>query len=138
VKSKCTSAAVLRRSSGSRSASEVSLVPGMGSLPAASSPPLLIGAEILPRPNQLPRRSRTRHRTRVGRDSQLAGSPEVITSISVWKSSAPPLTGRAQTFSRVKSGAISRIRQGRNSCAAFGSLILILDPYDRRMMRSGY
>src|SRR5215208_3560772 len=38
----------------------------------------------------------------------------------------------------MKSGAISRIRQGRDSCAAFGSLILILDPYDRRIVRGGY
>jgi hypothetical protein len=29
----------------------------------------------------------------------------------------------------VNPGAISRIRQGRDSCAAFGSLMLILDPY---------
>ena len=106
------SAAVLRKSSGSRSVSEVSFVPGIGSLPAASSKPLSLGAEILPRPNQLPRRSRTRHRTRVGRDSPFAGSKETVLSISVWKSSAPPCTGRAQTSSRVKSGAISRMRQG--------------------------
>ncbi len=112
-----------RRSSGSRSDSETSFVPGIGSLPAASSRPRSIGAEILPRPNQLPRRSRTRHRTRVGRDPALAGSRETMTSSSVWKSSAPPCTGRAQTSSTMKSGTISRIRQGRASCAAFGSLM---------------
>ena len=47
-----------------------------------------------------------------------------MSSSSAWKSSAPPCTGRAQTSSRVKSGAISRMRQGRDSCAAFGSLML--------------
>ena len=67
-------------------------------------------------PTETPRR-------RVGRDSALAGSLEAISSISVWKSSAPPCTGRAQTSSTVKSGAISRMRQGRDSCAAFGSLV---------------
>ena len=51
---------------------------GIGSLPAASSESLSIGAEILPRPNQLPRRSRTRHRTRSGRDSALARSRDVM------------------------------------------------------------
>src|SRR4029077_2666628 len=135
--SKCRSAAVLRRSSGSRSVSEVSFLPGIGSLHAPSSQPLSIGAEILPRPNQLPRRSRTRHRARVGRDSHLAGSNEAAISSSAWKSSAPPCTGRAQTSSRVKSGVISRIRQGRDSCAVFGSLMPILHPYGFVWMLGG-
>ncbi len=75
-------AAVLRKSSGSRSVSEVSFVPGIGNLPAASPRPLSIGTEILPRPNKLPRRSRTFHRTRVGKDSALAGSEAAISSSS--------------------------------------------------------
>jgi len=37
----------------------------------------------------------------------------------------------------VKSGAISRIRQGLVSCAAFGSLMLIPDPYDTVWMMLG-
>src|SRR4028119_1225390 len=55
--------------------------------------------------------------------------PEVVISSSIEKSWGPPCAGRAQTSSSVKSGAISRIRQGRDSCAAFGILMLILDPY---------
>ncbi len=53
----------------------------------------------------------------------MAISRETTLSSSVWKSSAPPCTGRAQTSSTMKSGAISRIRQGRDLCAAFGSLM---------------
>ncbi len=42
---------------------------------------------------------------------------------SAGKSPALPYAGRAQTSSSVKSGAISRIRQGQDSCTAFGSLM---------------
>ena len=88
-------------------------MPGIGSLPAASPS---AGAEILPRPNQAPRRSRRFQRKRVGRESALDGSEEPASSSSAWKSSAPPCAGRAQTSSRVKSGTISWMRQGRDSC----------------------
>src|SRR5712691_10586318 len=43
------------------------------------------------------------------------------------KSSAPPCAGSAQTSSSRKSGAISAIRQRRDSCSLFGSLMPIMD-----------
>ena len=70
-------------------------------------------------------RSRTPQRTRVGTASPCRPGPR--TTIR----STQPLellgarrdAGRAQTSSSLKSGAISRMRQGRDSCAVFGSLI---------------
>jgi hypothetical protein len=119
-------AVVPRRSCGSRLVSDTSSWPGIGSWPAASS-----------QPNQLPRRCRTPKSTRIAGEPPWAGSSEAMTSSSIGKSPAPPYTGRAQTSSSVKSGAISRMRQGRVSCTAFGSLMLIPDPYDTVWMMLG-
>ena len=46
-------------------------------------------------------------------------------SSNVSKSSALPRAGSAQTSSSLKSGAISAIRQRRDSCSLFGSLMPI-------------
>ena len=109
--------AVPRRSSGNRCASEVSLVPGIGSRPGDSS-----AAEMRPRPNHLPRTSRTPHSTRVATESASPARADASQSTTSSNSSAVPSAGSPQTSSTVKSGAISRIRQGREVWTVLGSL----------------
>lgn len=50
-------------------------------------------------------------------------SPESNWATNRGKSSGPPGVANAHTSSTMNSGAISWIRQGREVCAVFGSLI---------------
>ena len=60
---------------------------------------------------------------RVAPEEPFSGLPEAISCTSRGKSSGPPGVGNAHASSSRKSPAISWIRQGREVCALFGSLI---------------
>ena len=77
------------------------------------------------RPSRRARRASTAApRARVRRErSSARGRPRASPSTSRWKSSGPPGVGSAHTSSSRKSGVISWIRQGREVCALFGSLM---------------
>src|SRR5437588_1537347 len=110
-------AVVLRRSRGSRSFSVVSFLSGIGSRGAGTS-----------QPSRRPRRKRISKSARLIRDGVAVGSSDPMTAINVAKPSAPPCAGSAQASSSLKSGAISRMRQGCDSWPPFGSLISLAPP----------
>jgi hypothetical protein len=85
----------------------------------------LPGAEAgVGRPNRAaPRSSTGSPRARATREELCDGSNEAASCTTRGKSSGPPRPGSSHTSSSRKSGAMSWIRQGREVCAVFGSLI---------------
>src|SRR5215208_2170834 len=99
----------LRRSTGNRSRSVGTLEPR----PASGES----------HPSRSPTFHRIAQSVRAAREGPCDGTPEAISCTSRGKSSGPPGVGSAHTSSSRKSRVSSWIRQGREVCAVFGSLI---------------
>src|SRR5215204_3372300 len=99
----------LRRSTGNRSRSVGTLEPSPESGPShPSSPPTF---------------HRIAQSVRAAPEGPCDGTPEAISCTSRGKSSGPPGVGSAHTSSSRKSRVSSWMRQGRDVCAVFGSLM---------------
>src|SRR5215218_10136447 len=98
-----------RRSTGNRSRSVGTLEPRPASGPSQLS--------------SSPTFHRIAQSVRAARDEPCDGSPEAISCTRRGKSSGPPCVGSAHTSSSRKSRVSSWIRQAREVCALFGSLI---------------